>query len=147
LRSACGRWSLAPGCSILDEGAWTSGRAVQDASRDEALHTSSLFCTHLLLPENRISEARATEMIVEAVEIETNFITEALPCAMLGMNAEADYSIFIRSGPSAVADGLLKHYNTVTHSDFMERISLPNKTEFLRRSSERICPSRCKGRS
>jgi ribonucleoside-diphosphate reductase subunit M2 len=53
-------------------------------------YTQFAILHHLLLPENRISEARATEMIVEAVEIETNFITEALPCAMLGMNAEAD---------------------------------------------------------
>jgi ribonucleotide reductase beta subunit family protein with ferritin-like domain len=71
----------------------------------------AILLHHLLLPENRISEARASEMIVEAVEIETNF-TEALPCAMLGMNAEAMTKYIQFSGPSAVADGLLKHYNT-----------------------------------
>jgi ribonucleoside-diphosphate reductase subunit M2 len=70
-------------------------------------------------------------MIVEAVEIETNFITEALPCAMLGMNAEAMTKYIQFSGPSAAADGLLETLQYRNPFDFMERISLPNKTNFF----------------
>lgn len=102
-------------------------------SRDEALHTQfAILLHHLLQPENRITEERATEMVAEAVSIETNFITKALPCAMLGMNATA-MTTYIQF----VADRLLlqmgfsKLYNAQNPFDFMERISLPNKTNFF----------------
>jgi ribonucleotide reductase beta subunit family protein with ferritin-like domain len=102
-------------------------------SRDEALHTEFAVLMHwLLLPENRITEARAAEMVREAVGIEKEFITEALPCAMLGMNAGA-MATYIEY----VADRLLvqmgfgKQFGSQNPFEFMERISLPNKTNFF----------------
>lgn len=102
-------------------------------SRDEALHTQfAVLMHHTLMEENRIDEAKATGMIAEAVRIETEFIVDALPCAMLGMNASA-MTAYIEF----VADRLLlqlgfaKHFNTPNPFDFMERISLPNKTNFF----------------
>jgi ribonucleotide reductase beta subunit family protein with ferritin-like domain len=99
-------------------------------SRDEALHTQfAILLHHLLQPENRITEERATEMVAETVSIETNFITEALPCAV-GMNATA-MTTYIQF----VADRLLlqmgfsKLYNAKSIRFHGAYIS-PNKTNF-----------------
>merc|ERR1739841_498437 len=56
-------------------------------SRDEGLHTdfACLMYSHL---KNKLSEERILEIVCEAVEIEIEFLTEALPCALIGMNNE-----------------------------------------------------------
>jgi ribonucleoside-diphosphate reductase beta chain len=72
------------------------------------------------------------EIILNAVEIEKEFVTDALPVALIGMNAKlmSDYIEF-------VADRLLlslgcdKHYNATNPFDFMEMISLQGKTNFF----------------
>jgi len=100
-------------------------------SRDEGLHTdfACLMFRHLA---NKPSKARILEIVTDAVEIECEFLTEALPCRLIGMNADlmVEYIKF-------VADRLLreldceKHYNTVNPFDFMESISLEGKTNFF----------------
>merc|ERR1711936_250192 len=100
-------------------------------SRDEGLHTdfACLMFKHLA---NKPSKARILEIVTDAVEIECEFLTEALPCRLIGMNADlmVEYIKF-------VADRLLrdldceKHYNTVNPFDFMESISLEGKTNFF----------------
>jgi ribonucleoside-diphosphate reductase subunit M2 len=116
-------------------------------SRDEALHTQfAILLHHLLQPENRITEERATEMVAETVSIETNFITEALPCACVGMNATA-MTTYIQF----VADRLLlqmgfsKLYNAQNPFDFMERISPLTRPTF-EGACERVREGRCQCR-
>lgn len=71
-------------------------------------------------------------MITEAVTIEQEFLTDALPCALLGMNAT-----LMKQYIEFVADRLLlalgnqKYYNSTNPFDFMESISLAGKTNFF----------------
>ncbi len=101
-------------------------------SRDEGLHCDFaclLFNNHLV---NKISNERITEIIVDAVKIEKEFVTEALPVKLIGMNADlmCQYIEF-------VADRLLlelrcdKVFNSSNPFDFMEMISLQGKTNFF----------------
>lgn len=100
-------------------------------SRDEGLHTdfACLLFSHL---NNRPSKQAVQDVITEAVEIEQEFLTEALPCALLGMN-----STLMKQYIEFVADRLLlalgnsKHYNASNPFDFMESISLAGKTNFF----------------
>ncbi|KAF8450032.1 ribonucleoside-diphosphate reductase small subunit [Kalaharituber pfeilii] len=100
-------------------------------SRDEGLHTdfACLLFRHL---RHRPSAQIIRNIITDAVAIEQEFLTEALPCALLGMNAK-----LMRQYIEFVADRLLvelgvpKHYNTANPFDFMESISLAGKTNFF----------------
>merc|ERR1712227_44576 len=100
-------------------------------SRDEGLHTdfACLMFHHL---KNKPSEARIKQIVKEAVEIEIEFLTEALPVKLIGMNHEL-MSQYIRY----VADRLLvelnceKEWNVENPFDFMENISLDGKTNFF----------------
>ncbi len=101
-------------------------------SRDEGLHCDFaclLYNNHL---NNKLSKERVEEIITNAVEIEKEFILEALPVKLIGMNSElmSQYIEF-------VADRLLlelgneKVYNVENPFDFMEMISLQGKTNFF----------------
>merc|ERR1712172_363898 len=100
-------------------------------SRDEGLHTdfACLMFRHLV---DKPSQERVYEIVCNAVEIEIEFLTEALPVALIGMN-----SLLMIQYIKFVADRLLreldceKHYNTVNPFDFMESISLEGKTNFF----------------
>ena len=100
-------------------------------SRDEALHTEFAILLYNKL-NKKIGKARIYEIIKEAVDIETEFICEALPCRLIGMNSHlmTQYIHF-------VADRLLlqlgydKIYNATNPFDFMEMISLQGKTNFF----------------
>merc|ERR1712088_38956 len=101
-------------------------------SRDEGLHTdfACLMFHHL---KNKPSEARIKQIVKEAVDIEIEFLTEALPVKLIGMNHEL-MSQYIRY----VADRLLvelnceKEWNVENPFDFMENISLDGKTNSCR---------------
>ncbi|XP_045776035.1 ribonucleoside-diphosphate reductase subunit M2 [Maniola jurtina] len=100
-------------------------------SRDEGLHTdfACLMFKHLV---QKPSKDCVLQVIKDAVTIEQEFLTDALPVRLLGMNCElmSDYIEF-------VADRLLvdligeKHYNTKNPFDFMNLISLEGKTNFF----------------
>ncbi len=100
-------------------------------ARDEGLHTD-FACLLYSKIKHRLTKARAHKMIKEAVKIEKNFITKALPCELIGMNATlmSQYIEF-------VADRLLsqlgypKAFNVANPFDFMERISLEGKDNFF----------------
>lgn len=100
-------------------------------SRDEGLHTDFACLLYSKLV-NRLSIAKAHTLIREAVDIEKQFITEALPCSLIGMNAKlmCEYIEY-------VADRLLKQlnypktYNVSNPFGFMERISLESKDNFF----------------
>jgi ribonucleoside-diphosphate reductase subunit M2 len=100
-------------------------------SRDEGLHTdfACLMFHHL---RNKPSEERILAIISEAVEIEIEFLTDALPVKLIGMNHDL-MSTYIKF----VADRLLnelsckKVYKVANPFDFMENISLDGKTNFF----------------
>lgn len=100
-------------------------------SRDEGLHTdfACLLFTHL---NNRPSKQAVEDIITEAVEIECEFLTDALPCALLGMNSKlmTQYIEFV-ADRLLIALGNPKHYNSTNPFDFMESISLAGKTNFF----------------
>jgi ribonucleoside-diphosphate reductase subunit M2 len=100
-------------------------------SRDEALHTEFAILLYNKL-NNKISEEEIINIIQEAVEIEIEFICNALPCRLIGMNSES-MSQYIKF----VADRLLlqlscnKVYKVQNPFLWMEMISIENKTNFF----------------
>jgi len=101
-------------------------------SRDEGLHCDFaclLYTDHI---KNQLSQERIYEIILEAVEIEKEFVTIALPVSLIGMNAEmmCQYIDFV-ADRLLVALGCQKHYNATNPFDFMEMISLQGKTNFF----------------
>ena len=100
-------------------------------SRDEGLHTdfACLLFSHL---NNRPSRESVQNIITEAVAIEQEFLVDALPCALLGMNANLmkQYIEFV-ADRLLVALGNKKYYNCTNPFDFMESISLAGKTNFF----------------
>jgi len=100
-------------------------------SRDEGLHCDFACLIYNQL-KNKLSVDRITEIITNAVSIEKEFVSDALPVRLIGMNAElmCQYIEF-------VADRLLqslgcpKFYNAANPFPFMEMISLQGKTNFF----------------
>ncbi len=101
-------------------------------SRDEGLHCDFaclLYNNHLV---NKLPEEQVRSIILDAVEIEKEFILEALPVRLIGMNSDlmSQYIEF-------VADRLLselgckKEYNSTNPFDFMDMISIQGKTNFF----------------
>ena len=101
-------------------------------SRDEGLHCDFaclLYTKHLV---NQLPKEQVAEIIKDAVEIEKEFVTDALPVKLIGMNSDlmSEYIEF-------VADRLLvelgneKVYNASNPFDFMEMISIQGKTNFF----------------
>ena len=100
-------------------------------SRDEGLHCDFACLLYNQLV-NKLEPQEVTAIITEAVEYEKEFVTDAIPVALIGMNADlmCQYIEF-------VADRLLgelgcpKVYNATNPFDFMEMISLQGKTNFF----------------
>jgi ribonucleoside-diphosphate reductase beta chain len=101
-------------------------------SRDEGLHCDFaclLYNDHLV---NQLPKQQVTDIILDAVEIEKEFILEALPVRLIGMNSES-MSQYIEF----VADRLLmelnckKVFNATNPFDFMDMISIQGKTNFF----------------
>ena len=107
------------------------GKSNELISRDEGLHCdfAVLIYNHLY---NKVSQERVTEIIKEAVVIEIEFITESIPCKMIGMNSELmiEYIMY-------VADRLLLQlgfdiiYFKENPFDFMKSFGLHGKTNFF----------------
>ena len=100
-------------------------------SRDEALHTEFAVLLYNKL-EKKLAKKKIKEIISESVEIEKEFICDALPCRLLGMNSNmmGQYIEFV-GDRLAVQLGNEKIYNTSNPFDFMEMISLERKTNFF----------------
>jgi ribonucleotide reductase beta subunit family protein with ferritin-like domain len=100
-------------------------------SRDEALHTEFAILLYSKL-QNKLDKNTIYKIIREAVDIETVFITEAIPCRMIGMNAclMTSYIEFV-ADRLVVQLGYDKMYNTRNPFDFMEMISVQSKTNFF----------------
>ena len=102
-------------------------------SRDEALHCEFAVLLYSKL-ENKLKKARVHEIIKEAVEIETEFICDALPCRLIGMNAElmTQYIKFV-ADRLCLQLGYDKIYHVANPFNWMELISLEGKTSFFER--------------
>jgi ribonucleotide reductase beta subunit family protein with ferritin-like domain len=113
-------------------------------SRDEALHTEFAILLYSKL-NNKVSKARATEIIRDATEIEKSFITDSLPCRLIGMNAKlmTQYVEFV-ADRLCVQLGYDKIYGSHNPFDFMELISVETKTNFFERTNSEYALTNCK---
>ncbi len=100
-------------------------------SRDEALHTEFAVLLYKKL-KKKMRKDKLTEMIREAVKIEKEFIIDALPCRLIGMNSHlmSQYIEFV-ADRLIVQLGGEKIYNVTCPFDWMEMISIEGKTNFF----------------
>jgi ribonucleoside-diphosphate reductase subunit M2 len=100
-------------------------------SRDEALHTEFAVLLYKKLTK-KLSKKKVIEIIKESVEIEKEFICEALPCRLVSMNSKlmSQYIEFV-ADRLIVQIGHEKIYNASNPFDFMEMISIEGKTNFF----------------
>ena len=104
-------------------------------SRDEALHTEFAILLYSKI-ENRLSESKLYNIVTEAVDIEKEFITESIPCRMIGMNSTlmCQYIEFV-ADRLCLQLGYNKLYNSQNPFDFMELISVESKVNFFERTN------------
>jgi ribonucleoside-diphosphate reductase beta chain len=101
-------------------------------SRDEGMHTDFAVHLHNNHIVNKVSEEKIKEIILSALEIEKEFITESLPVRLIGMNAD-----LMKQYLEFVTDRLLldlscsKEFNVQNPFDFMTNIALKGKTNFF----------------
>jgi ribonucleotide reductase beta subunit family protein with ferritin-like domain len=100
-------------------------------SRDEALHTEFAVLLHNKL-EKPLKKQKIHEIISEAVAIELEFITDALPCRLIGMNQVlmTQYIEFVADRLSLQLGGD-KIYESKNPFEWMENISIETKTNFF----------------
>jgi ribonucleoside-diphosphate reductase beta chain len=100
-------------------------------SRDEGLHCDFACLLYSML-ENKLPESEIRDIITEAVVFEKEFVTDALPVSLIGMNAElmTQYIEFV-ADRLLVSLGCEKVYNATNPFSFMEMISLQGKTNFF----------------
>ena len=101
-------------------------------SRDEGLHCDfacMLYADHVV---NKLPKQQVTDIITDAVAIEKDFVSDAIPVKLIGMNADlmCQYIEFC-ADRLLLALGCDKFYNAVNPFDFMEMISLQGKTNFF----------------
>jgi len=131
--------SLTPPCPSFCAIYWLKKRGLMPGltfsneliSRDEGLHRdfACLLYTHL---NHKCDEAVVRSIIMDAVSIEQEFVCEALPVSLVGMNAELmrDYINYVADHLMSTL-GYAKIYNTANPFDWMELISLQGKTNFF----------------
>lgn len=102
-------------------------------SRDEGLHCDFACLLYSQL-QNKMQKKKVQEIIANAVAIEHQFVRDALPVKLIGMNADlmCQYIEFV-SDRLLVALGVPKIFNTTNPFDFMDLISIPGKTNFFER--------------
>jgi len=100
-------------------------------SRDEGMHCDFACLLYSMLNE-KLSKERIYEIITDAVKNEHEFVTDALPVSLIGMNAKlmCQYIEFV-ADRLLEALGYPKIYNATNPFDFMEQISLQGKTNFF----------------
>lgn len=102
-------------------------------SRDEGLHTDFACLLYSYL-ENKPNESEVHAIIREAVDLELEFITQALPVSLIGMNANLmkEYVQFV-ADRLLISLGVSPIFNSTNPFDWMELISLQGKTNFFER--------------
>jgi len=101
-------------------------------SRDEGVHCDFAVHLHNHHLINKVSPERIKEILVDALQIEREFITESLPVSLIGMNANlmTQYLEFV-TDRLLVELGCAKAFNVNNPFDFMDMISLQGKTNFF----------------
>ncbi|NMM49747.1 ribonucleoside-diphosphate reductase small subunit [Marinigracilibium pacificum] len=101
-------------------------------SRDEGLHCDFACLIYNNHVKNKLPKESITEIITDAVAIEKEFVTDALPVKLIGMNSDlmCQYIEFV-ADRLLVELGCEKIYNATNPFDFMEMISLQGKTNFF----------------
>jgi hypothetical protein len=104
-------------------------------SRDEAMHCEFAVLLYSKL-QKKLQKKRVYEILQEAVEIEKEFITEAIPCRIIGMNSKlmCQYIEFV-ADRLCLQLGYDKIYNSANPFDFMELISIESKVNFFERTN------------
>ena len=101
-------------------------------SRDEGLHCD--FACHLYTKHvvNTLPKEKVSKIIIDAVDMEKEFVTDALPVKLIGMNSDlmCQYIEFV-ADRLLVELGCARVYNSNNPFDFMEMISLQGKTNFF----------------
>lgn len=100
-------------------------------SRDEGLHVEHAVLLYRKL-KRKVSKKKFIEIMKDAVDIEIEFITVAIPCRMIGMNADLmiEYIKYV-CDRLCLQLGYEKIYGAKNSFDFMEFISLESKTSFF----------------
>lgn len=118
-----GKRNLMPGLQVAN----------QFIRRDESCHTDASIKLYLdLNEEHKLTEKEVFDIIEDALRVEKIFVTESIPCSMLGMN-----STLMNQYLEYVADMILgklgfnKKWNVTNPFDFMENLSVENKTNFF----------------
>ena len=116
-------------------------------SRDEGMHTDFAVLLFNKLAR-KPKKAKVFELIKEAVAIEKEFILEALPCKLIGMNSKlmSQYIEFVADRLSQQL-GYGKIFNSSNPFDFMEMISLEGKTNFFEKRVGDYSLSSCENKS
>ena len=101
-------------------------------SRDEGLHRDFACLLYTQHIKNKLPEESVYQLIRDAVAIEQEFVTDALPVSLIGMNADLmnQYIEFV-ADHLLLSLGLQKVYNSSNPFDFMDMISLQGKTNFF----------------
>jgi len=104
-------------------------------SRDESLHVETAILLYSKI-QKKIQKKRIYEIVKEAVEIEKDFITDAIPCRLIGMNAKlmCQYIEFV-ADRLCLQLGYDKIYNSKNPFEFMELISIESKVNFFERTN------------
>lgn len=116
-------------------------------ARDEGLHTEFACLLYSKLA-TKLDKHDAHKIIREAVKIEKNFITKALPCELIGMNAKlmAQYIEFVADRLSTQL-GYPKVYYSANPFDFMERISMESKDNFFEKRNTTYAKANTQGKA
>lgn len=101
-------------------------------SRDEGMHCDFAVHLHNKHLVNRVPKERIRDIILDALNIEREFITESLPVSLIGMNSKlmTQYLEFV-TDRLLVELELEKEFNVTNPFDFMDMISLQGKTNFF----------------
>jgi ribonucleoside-diphosphate reductase beta chain len=101
-------------------------------SRDEGVHCDFAVHLHQHHLINKVPKDRIKTIIIDALNIEREFITESLPASLIGMNSNlmTQYLEFV-ADRLLVELGCEREYNTPNPFDFMDMISLQGKTNFF----------------
>jgi len=101
-------------------------------SRDEGIHADFAVHLHNNHIVNRVSPERIREILIDALNIEREFITESLPASLIGMNSKlmTQYLEFV-TDRLLLEFGCDKEFDATNPFDFMEMISLEGKTNFF----------------
>jgi ribonucleoside-diphosphate reductase beta chain len=101
-------------------------------SRDEGLHCDFACLLYTQHVKNKLPKEKVTQIITDAVVIEKEFVSDAIPVRLIGMNSDlmCQYIEFC-ADRLLLALGCDKYYNAANPFDFMEMISLQGKTNFF----------------